>query len=61
MDVKDVVVFGDDFNDLVMFDKRWFSIAMGNASQVAKETAEYVTTHIHEDGVLNALKHYNLI
>ena len=28
---------------------------------VAKDTAEYVTTHIHEDGILNALKHYNLI
>ena len=37
------------------------SIAMGNASQSAKDAAEYVTTHIHEDGVYNALKHYGLI
>ena len=37
------------------------SIAMGNASMAAKEKAEYVTTHIHEDGIYNALKHYGLI
>ena len=31
------------------------------ALNVAKEKAEYVTTHIHEDGILNALKYYELI
>ena len=30
---EDVVVFGDDFNDLVMFKKEWTNIAMGNACE----------------------------
>jgi len=34
---------------------------MGNATPIAKEAAEYVTTDIHENGIWNALKHYNLI
>ena len=29
--LDDVVVFGDDYNDLVMFDERFYKIAMGNA------------------------------
>lgn len=29
--IDDVVVFGDDYNDLVMFDERFYRIAMGNA------------------------------
>ena len=37
------------------------SIAMGNATEDAKAVAEYITTDIHEDGILNALKHYGLI
>lgn len=58
---EDTYALGDSINDLEMLDFVGHSIAMGNASQIAKDAAEYVTTHIHEDGVLNALKHYNLI
>lgn len=52
---------GDSINDLEMLRFAGHSIAMGNASQVAKDAAEYVTTHIHENGIPNALKHYGLI
>lgn len=58
---EDTYALGDSINDLEMLGFVGHSIAMGNASQIAKDAAEYVTTHIHEDGVLNALKHYNLI
>lgn len=58
---EDTYALGDSINDLEMLEFVGHSIAMGNASPAAKEAAEYVTTHIHEDGVLNALKHYNLI
>ena len=58
---EDTYALGDSINDLEMLEFVGHSIAMGNASQVAKDVAEYVTTHIHEDGVLNALKHYDLI
>lgn len=60
-DIKDVVVFGDDVNDLVMFDKRWFSIAMGNASEELKKHADYVTDRNVEDGIWNACMKFGWI
>ena len=59
--LEDTYALGDSINDLEMLAFVGHSIAMGNASQAAKDAAEYVTTHIHEDGVYNALKYYNLI
>ena len=58
---EDTYALGDSINDLEMLSLVGHSIAMGNASQVAKDMSEYVTTHIHEDGVWNALLHYGLI
>lgn len=60
-DPKDVVVFGDDYNDLVMFDKTWFSIAMGNACDALKEKADYVTKRNVEDGIYHACQHFGWI
>lgn len=59
--IEDVYAIGDSINDLEMLKFAGHSIAMGNATQVAKDVAEYVTTDIHEDGIFNALKHYKLI
>lgn len=59
--IEDTYALGDSINDLEMLALVGHSIAMGNASQAAKDVAEYVTTHIHEDGVLHALQHYGLI
>ena len=59
--IEDTYALGDSINDLEMLSLVGHSIAMGNASQPAKDVAEYVTTDIHENGVFNALKHYNLI
>ena len=60
-DVKDVVVFGDDYNDMVMFDERWFSIAMGNACDDLKAIADYVTEANIEDGIYKACKKFGWI
>lgn len=60
-DVKDVVVFGDDMNDLVMFDKRWMSIAMGNAVDALKVKADYITDRNIDDGIYKACKHFEWI
>ena len=57
----DTFALGDGVNDLEMLGLVGHSIAMGNANPLAKEAAEYVTTHIHQDGVWNALSHYGLI
>ena len=59
--IEDTYALGDSINDLEMLGFVGHSIAMGNASQVAKDAAEYVTSHIHEDGVFHALQHYGLI
>jgi hydroxymethylpyrimidine pyrophosphatase-like HAD family hydrolase len=34
---------------------------MGNGTENAKAAADYVTTAFDDDGIYNALKHYNLI
>lgn len=59
--LEDVVVFGDDFNDMIMFDKQWTSIAMGNACEELKQKADYVTTANVEDGIRNACLHFGWI
>lgn len=58
---EDVVVFGDGFNDVSMFIPEWTSIAMGNARQVLKERANFVTTNCDDDGIMNACKHYGMV
>jgi len=58
---KDVVVFGDEKNDLSMFSKEWTSIAMGNAIDELKAVADYVTDDNHHDGIYNACKHFGWI
>jgi hypothetical protein len=34
---------------------------MGNATEPAKAAAEFVTTDIHDDGILRAMQHYGLV
>ena len=58
---KDVVVFGDEKNDLSMFRDEWTSIAMGNAIDELKEKATYVTTPCDQDGIYNACVHFDWI
>lgn len=54
--LKDVVVFGDDTNDMVMFDPQWTSVAMGNACQELKDIATIVTDASVDDGIYNICK-----
>lgn len=54
--LNDVVVFGDDTNDKVMFDPQWTSVAMGNACQELKDIATYVTDANVDDGIYNICK-----
>ena len=36
-------------------------VAMGNAIDTLKQQADYVTTSVDDDGILNALRHFNVI
>lgn len=59
--IEDVVVFGDDTNDLVMFDPCWTSIAMGNGKEELKKKATYVTDTNVNDGIEKACRHFGWI
>lgn len=59
---EDVVVFGDQRNDLSMFyPEEWTCIAMGNACDEVKARATYVTKDVRDDGLAHALRHFGWI
>lgn len=58
---EDTYAFGDSANDLEMLSFVRHGIAMGNATDTAKEAANYITTDIWDDGILKGLKHFSLI
>lgn len=51
---EDVVVFGDDYNDLVMFDEQFYCVAMGNGCDELKAKADFVAEANVEDGIYKA-------
>lgn len=59
--VEDVVVFGDDLNDLTMFKDEWTSIAMGNAKTQLKKKATFITDSVYNDGIYVACKYFGWI
>ncbi|WP_294219120.1 Cof-type HAD-IIB family hydrolase [Pseudobutyrivibrio sp.] len=61
IDPKNTYAIGDSENDLDMLEAAGIGIAMGNGTENAKAAADYVTTAFDDDGIYNALKHYNLI
>lgn len=58
---EDVIVFGDGINDVKMFEKAPFSIAMGNAVPEVKALASYITTDSDDDGIYKACKYFGWI
>lgn len=55
LDTRSVVAFGDAENDLEMFKLAGASVAMGQADDVVKAAADYVSTPNYEDGVARAI------
>ena len=55
---EDAVVFGDGMNDISMFRKPFFSIAMGNGRDELKAHADYVTGDNDKGGILEACKKF---
>lgn len=58
---ENAICFGDDVIDISMFEEVKYSIAVGNAKEELKKIAYYVTDDIKDDGILKALKHFELI
>lgn len=59
--IRDTYAFGDSLNDYEMVRGCQVGVAMGNASDVLKGVADYITTTTEDDGIFNALKHFELI
>lgn len=58
---EETMGIGDGDNDIEMFRHCGIAVAMGNSPQFVKDAADYVTDDIDEDGLYNALKHFELI
>ena len=61
INMDEIITFGDGENDEEMLAFSPLSVAMGNAPEKVKRKASYVTSSIDEDGIYNALKHFNII
>ena len=54
---NNIISFGDSMNDVPMFEKSGYKIAMKNAKQELKNIADYITEFSNnENGVIEFLK-----
>jgi len=60
VDLADVVTLGDMDNDVPMFQRSGFSIAMGNGSAAAKQAASTITSSNDADGFADAVERFIL-
>ena len=59
--LEETMAFGDGGNDIPMLKHAGIGIAMGNAAPEIQAVADYVTTSVDENGILNALRHFKLL
>ena len=59
--LEDTMAFGDGENDLPMLRHAHIGVAMGNADDLVKGQADYVTGTVDEDGISSALRHFGLL
>jgi Cof subfamily protein (haloacid dehalogenase superfamily) len=55
VELTDVAVLGDQYNDVPMFQRAGIAISMGQAPEPVKAEADYVSTSNDEDGVAHAI------
>ncbi|WP_099290586.1 Cof-type HAD-IIB family hydrolase [Butyricimonas sp. Marseille-P3923] len=59
--LDETMAFGDGGNDISMLQHAGIGVAMGNAGDEVKKIADYVTSSVDEDGVINALRHFGVL
>lgn len=59
--LSQTIAFGDGGNDISIIKAAGTGIAMGNANPSLKQAADYITSSVDEDGIYNALRHFNII
>lgn len=58
IDIKEVIAFGDNYNDMEMLQAVGRGVAVGNAKDEVKEIADEITLPGKEDGVAATLEKY---
>jgi len=55
---EEIAAIGDNDNDISMLEFAGFAIAMGNASEKAKQAADFITKSNDENGVVHAFQQF---
>ena len=58
---EEAMAFGDGGNDISMLKYVGTGVAMGNAKDNVKAIADYITDSVQEDGIVSALKHFEIL
>ena len=58
MTKDEMIAIGDGFNDLSMIKYAGMGVAMGNAQQVVKDNADFITLTNEEDGAAYAIEKF---
>lgn len=61
IDINEAMAFGDGGNDVEMLEAVKYGIAMGNANDNLKQIADFITLDVDNDGIVYALKQYNVL
>lgn len=61
IDLSETMAFGDGGNDIPMLRHAAIGVAMGNASKEVQAAADYTTSTVDNDGIVEALIHYGLL
>ncbi|MDO4848117.1 MAG: Cof-type HAD-IIB family hydrolase [Clostridiaceae bacterium] len=56
--LESTMAFGDDTNDITMLEAAGIGVAMGNAYDAVKRSADFVTSDCDENGVAYAINHF---
>lgn len=59
--LEECMAFGDGGNDISMLRHVGLGIAMGNADDTVRQSADYVTSSVDDDGVKKALEHFGIL
>ena len=55
------MAFGDGENDIPMIKAAGIGVAMENGMPEVKAIADYITSDVKEDGIVAALKHFEIL
>ena len=61
LNIEETMAFGDGGNDISIIKEAGVGVAMGNVGENLKQVADFITTHVDEEGVRNALLEYGVI